>query len=304
MNLKQIEAFRTVMATGSTIAASALLNLSQSAISRQLAQLEADLGFELFLRSKGRLVPTPEARALLEEVEDLTEVLGRVRRTADDLRAGAAGRDLLKIAVAHSLATTAVPAVVRRFLAERPKMAVEIHAGTYDAIERMVASRAADIGFIRLPASDPAFEARPLLRSGSACVMPRGHPLARLPAVTPRDLAGVDMVLLGRQRSIRQEIDATMRVSGTSLRCRVEAHSVATACALVAQGLGVSIVSAFMAEFFRWLPIEIRPFDALVHDFGVITLPGAPPSRAADAFIEMFRDTLVGAAERVAGGAG
>ena len=86
MNFKQLEIFKTIMDTGSTIAAAAQLGLSQSAISRQLASLEEEIGRELFLRDKGRLIPRPEAHLLVDEVDDVAESVARLRVKVGDVR--------------------------------------------------------------------------------------------------------------------------------------------------------------------------------------------------------------------------
>jgi DNA-binding transcriptional LysR family regulator len=77
MKIRQIEIFRSVMMGGSTIAAATALGLSQSAVSRQLTQLDEELGFSLFERSKGRLLPRPEAFALMDKVRKLTSLVAR-----------------------------------------------------------------------------------------------------------------------------------------------------------------------------------------------------------------------------------
>lgn len=64
MNIKQLEVLRTLLSTGSTIATAKAMGLSQSGISRLLAQLEADLSLTLFARDKGRLIPTPRLHFL------------------------------------------------------------------------------------------------------------------------------------------------------------------------------------------------------------------------------------------------
>src|SRR3546814_11294878 len=88
-------------------------------------------------------------------------------RRAEDLKAGTAGDLLVKAAFPHSLATTLLPGVIARFNAARPRVAVEILTGPYDAIERMVADREADIGFARLPTEESGFHVTPLVRSRS-----------------------------------------------------------------------------------------------------------------------------------------
>ena len=88
MNLKHLEVFKAVMTTGSTIAAGPVLQMSQSAISRQLGALEAEIGFPLFQRDRGRLIATPEAHALLPEALEVIERLSKLRRKTEELRTG------------------------------------------------------------------------------------------------------------------------------------------------------------------------------------------------------------------------
>src|SRR3546814_19355552 len=94
MNIRSLEVFKAVMQSGSTTTAGQLLEMSQSAISRQLSGLEETLGFPLFYREKGRLLPTNEATALLAQVVDLVDGVAKMMRRAEALKAGTAG-DLL-----------------------------------------------------------------------------------------------------------------------------------------------------------------------------------------------------------------
>ena len=69
IRLRQLEAFRAVMHAASVTQAAEVLRISQPAVSRLIASLEQDLGFALFSRRRGRLLPTPESTFLLGEVE-------------------------------------------------------------------------------------------------------------------------------------------------------------------------------------------------------------------------------------------
>jgi len=296
MNFKQLEIFKTIMDTGSTMAAASQLGLSQSAISRQLASLEEEIGRELFLRDKGRLIPRPEAHLLRDEVDDVAQSLTRLRVKIGDVRSGAFGEALVRVAFPHSLSTTMLPPLVARFKADHPRVTVEILSGPYDAIERLVHDRIADLGFVRLPTESHSFEARPLFSSGTTCVMPVGHPLAEKQAINVNDLSRHDLILLGRQRINRNELEHELRRMVPTFRCSLEVHSVETACACAAQGLGIAIVPTLIAEFFRSDAIAMRPFlPDKVSDYGIITVPGAPLSWPAEAFINILRGSGGGA---------
>ncbi len=290
MNFRQLEIFKTIMDTGSTMAAAAQLGLSQSAISRQLASLEEEIGRELFLRDKGRLIPRPEAHLLVDEVDEVAQSVSRLRVKIGDVKSGVFGEALVRVAFPHSLSTTMLPPLIARFKADHPRVTVEILSGPYDAIERLVHNRIADLGFVRLPVESHSFDTRPLFASGTTCVMPASHPLTSKEAIDVNDLARNDLILLGRQRINRNELEHELRRMVPSYRCSLEVHSVETACACAAQGLGIAIVPTLIAEFFRNDAIVMRPFlPDKVSEYGIISLPGAPLSWPAEAFINILK---------------
>jgi DNA-binding transcriptional LysR family regulator len=193
----------------------------------------------------------------------------------------------LRVAFPGSLTLTIVPAIVAGFLAESDRVQVEIQTGAYDTIERMLTDGRAEIGFIRLPAQKPGLRLTPLARVRTVCVMPRGHPLAERPAVAIRDLAGVPLILLGRTRAPRRNIDEVFWTAGVRPLVRVEAHSVMSACGLAATGVGVTLVNELMARDYARLGIEIRPLvEVIEHDFAFAVPDAPPPTRTAEMFIE------------------
>jgi DNA-binding transcriptional LysR family regulator len=120
--------------------------------------------------------------------------------------------------------------------------------------------------------------------------MPAGHPLAAKQAIDVNDLARNDLILLGRQRINRNELEHELRRMVPTYRCSLEVHSVETACACAAQGLGIAIVPTLIAEFFRNEAVTMRPFlpDKLA-DYGIISPAGVPLSWTSEAFIEILK---------------
>lgn len=288
MNIKQLDVFRTVAATGSTIAASQALGLSQSAISRQLTSLEEEIGVDLFRRERGRLVLLPSAASLLGEIGELGEILSRIRRTAEDMRAGIEGDTLLRVAFPHSLTTSFLPKLLKEFLALEQRVTFDLLSGPYETIERMVTSREADFGFVRLPTEDPAFAVQPLLESDFICVMPANHELANRPSVTLRDLADCDVLMLGRLKKGRERLEQQLRDERVDPRWRIETHSVEATCRLVEEGLGVSLVPSFIARFIASDKLRfIRCEPVISNAYGIIHRRDAPPSFAAQRFIDL-----------------
>lgn len=290
MNFKQLEIFKTIMDTGSTISAASQLGLSQSAISRQLAALEEEIGRELFLREKGRLKPKPEAFLLVGEIDEVAQSMAKLRTKIGDIRTGVFGEALIRVAFPHSLATTMLPPLIARFKADHPRVTVEILSGPYDAIERMVRGRVADLGFVRLPPEEPGFNTVSLSSSGTTCVMPAGHPLASKETIDVNDLARNDLILLGRQRINRNELEHELRRMVPSYRCSLEVHSVETACVCAAQGLGIAIVPTLIAAYFQSEKLIMRPFRSTKEaDYGIITKADSALSWSCEAFVDLMR---------------
>ena len=297
MNFKQLEAFQAIMASGSATGAAERLGLSQPAISRLLAQFEEDLGLRLFVREKGRLLPTREAEALLQDVQGLVDSVQCFRRHSEQLRLGGFKRRLLKVAVPSTLATALMPAIAQRFMQAHPDVVLEVLSGSYSDAERALLGRAADIALVRLPTEMQGLHASAGLESDAVCIMPKGHVLEQQSEVHPIDLAQTPLILLGRQRQIRHEIDMAFRQARVLPRVIMEVHSVSVACSHVAQGLGVSIVNALLASYCQPETFSIRSFRPRIsYQLGVATLEGAAQSPLNVGFAQMLMDAILAAA--------
>lgn len=245
MNLRQLEIFRAIMITGSVTRAGEMLHISQPAASQLLQQLEADCGFDLFLRRRNRLMPTPEATVLFEEVERMFDGVGRVSRVAASLKEGSWG----------SLSVAGFPAITRRFLPEivadyfatRPNVRVKLESRRSRSLIDWVATQQLDFGVGTLPSDRPDVASRHLRRFAGVCVMLPEHPLAAREELHASDLAGERFVSLGNEDRSRLMIDKVFDELQISRRLQIEAPQSDTACALVACGAGISVVDPFSA---------------------------------------------------------
>lgn len=282
MNLKQLEAFQLVMQLGSTTAAADQLGLSQSAISRLLMQLESSLGLPLFVRTKGRLVSTPEATALLRDAQGLMDAAQGLHRHAEQLRRGGLSRQLLKIAVPSTLATQVLPSWSRTFLHSHPQAVLEILALTYQDAEQALLSREADLALVRLPVARENLLVHGQLDTQTVCVMPQDHTLATQALITPQDLIDMPLVLLGRQGRLRHELDMAFRLARVPPKVTAEVHSVEVACRFVEHGMGVTLVNNMLAQCCRRPKLVAKAFrPELRTPLGIASLKQPQPSPLA-----------------------
>ena len=85
------------------------------------------------------------------------------------------------------------------------------------------------------------------------------HPLAALDEITVKDLRNIPLILIGRQRPNRMALDQVFKKAGVKPMVKIETHTNSSACAYVAHGLGVTIISSFYANLYRHLPVVARP---------------------------------------------
>jgi DNA-binding transcriptional LysR family regulator len=283
-NLKSLECFRAIIVTGSATAAARHLGLTQPAVSRLLAVLETAVGFELFHRRKGRLVPTEEALALHREVDIALQSVDRVSRLARNLRNEDFGA--LSIVSPPSFAEGILSQVIAEFMADHPNLRVALDSQSVEIARDMVALRAVDCGFVKLPADHPRLSCRPLLRAGTVCALPPGHGLGQRRRLGIKDLDGEPLILLGHGRASRGQIDDAFDAAGVQMNVRIETHTVSAACAFARSGLGIAIVNEMLAVLYAGSGIELRRLEPdFVHEYAFMTSADAPMTRVTQRFL-------------------
>ena len=258
-----VEVFRAVMRTGHVTRAAELLHTSQPTVSRELARLEQVLGLVLFERVKGRLRPTAQAQALLEEVERSYEGLERIATTAFNLRDAGAVR--LQVACLPALAHALLPRAVALYRQRRPTAAVALVPLESPQLESTLTEQRHDLGLTEQREPPPGCELSTLLVADEVCVLPPGHALAERRLITPADLAGQSFISLAPTDPYRQQVDAVFAQAGVARQLQLETPSALSVCALVRQGLGVAIVNPLTAlEMAASQALQVRPFSVSI----------------------------------------
>ena len=285
LNLRSLEAFRETMLSGSATAAAGRMGLGQPAVSRLIAQLEQDAGFELFYREKGRLTPTPEALIIYDEIDLAFGGLERVDTLVRDLAAFNTG--ILKIVAPPSLSEGVLSTILSRFMTRFPNVRVSIDSRSTETARAMVANRTADCGFVKLPLDRSDISTVLLSSSETVCVLPRDHPLAAHEILTPELLRTEPLVLLGYGTWTRRQIDDAFREHGVRPEVKLETHTVGSACAFAANGLGIAIVNALLAGNFTRPGMTTRVFrPRILHDYAFMTSALASRLGGASALLE------------------
>jgi DNA-binding transcriptional LysR family regulator len=284
VDLRALRAFRSIVRTGTVTAAGRELGLTQPATSRLLAQLERDMGFELFHRDRGRLVPTSDALLLFEEVELALGGVDHVAELVENIARFRVGR--LRLVAPPSFTEGVLPEIVAAFLTRFPDVHLSIDSRSVETTRMMIATRAVDAGFVKMPLDRPDLAAESVVLSHSVCVLTREHPLAAQPALEPRLLRGEPLILLGAGRHSRAQIDAAFAEAGVAPRVRIDTHTIGSACGLAARGVGIAIVNALLARPYLRDGLVALPFrPELRHEYAFVTAAVPGPTRLAREFL-------------------
>ncbi len=288
LGLRALKSFAEIMRTGSATAAGRNLGMTQPAVSRIIAQLERDVGFELFYRDRGRLVPTKDGVTLAAEVELALAGLERVNSLVRDIAVSATGE--LRVVAPPSFSENLLPELVAAFVAKYPGVRFNLDSRSVETTKAMIATRVVDCGFMKLPIDDAGLDVETLVTSGSICVLPETHSLAAYPSLTPELLHGHPLVLLGSGRQWRAQVDQAFAAYGLRPTVAIETHTHGSACGLAARGIGVAIVNALLAQSYIRAPLVQRSFDPpITHQYAFITSALSMPSLLTEAFREEAR---------------
>lgn len=275
LEYRHLEVFRAVMRSGSVTGAGALLGVSQPAVSRLLAQTEALAGFPLFERIRGRLVPTPLAHALHEEVERVFIGVEEISALTERLRQRSPRRILL--ASVPVLTLSLLPRVAVFWREARREAPLAVHSRTVGGVLGMVASRQADIGLSTGLHRMPGLRSAKLARARAYCAMAAGHRLAAQPLVRAADLDGEAYIALSREEGRQALVDRALEGSGARPTELVECRMTSGAAAMAAAGAGVAVIDAFAAAPFLGTGLVLRPFEpAVTVDYQVFWPEEAP----------------------------
>lgn len=288
---RQLEVFRATMERGTVTAAAERLGVSQPAVSKILAGLEAEIGYPLFTRVKRRLAPTSEARLLAAEVARLYHGLERLSDVAREIRERQIGD--LHIYSTPALGRTVLPDVLAGFLKKHAQAHVIFHVRSSTYINQKMVDQQLDLGFSMMPFEHPSMVTEELSRATAVCVMPRDHRLARRKVIRPADLRGERFLSFPLDGRMRHIVDAVFEQDRIDRRTQIDVYSSAEACALAARGVGVSIVEPFTARDYAKSGIAIVPFEPKIrYLFRAMRPRYRKPSLLADAFLDAVKSHL------------
>lgn len=232
--------FLSLAQTQNTRDTAALLQVNQSNVSRAIARLEAHLGLALFARHGKRLELNRNGVAFRADAAAVLDALELARRHADAIAAEAR---IVRIGFLHSTARWLVPDVVQRFRQLHPGERVTLRQGFARDLYGWLADDVLDLVLCTAPAAPLPDVTWHTLADEELCIaVPPGDPLAARTTASATDIAGREFIGFSRIAEMRTVVDEIFAVAGVTVRTAFESSEIDTMRALVAGGLGVSIL--------------------------------------------------------------
>lgn len=291
MNLRQIEIFGRVMTLGSLGEAARSLGLSQPAASRILRHAEDQLGFPLFERVRGRLVPTAEARGLYATTRRLHDALATLDAVADALRGGHDGH--LRLVVTPALGMGVLPKAVGAFRRLHPEVTLDLVIRPSGAMTQALRGGAFDFGLGLGSSETPGLEREVLGEARMVCLCGRGSPLAALDTVRLEHLVGQGFIGVAGDGPLSLLFREATARAGVVVRPQVTVETLHLARTLVENGGGVTLVDPYTAAAADPARTVIRPLEPPLRcAVTLLRLEEHPLSLQARRFVTLFRDRL------------
>jgi LysR family cys regulon transcriptional activator len=262
MNFQQLRSVRATVRSGFNLTEVAtILCTSQPGVSRQIRELEEELGVEVFARAGKRLTGlTAPGAALLPIVERLLLEAENLKRAGDDFASRKDGR--LTVAATHSQARYALPHVVRDFRLLFPKVTLHLHQGSPKQVAEMLLSGEADLGVAtEALALYPQLVTLPCYRWTHSIVVPPGHPLLdHQEPVTLRQLIEYPIITYNAGFTGRSHIDDAFAREGLHPNVVLTAMDADVIKTYVELGMGVGIIASIALDPER--DSQLRMLDA------------------------------------------
>lgn len=239
MELRVLRYFLAVAREENITKAAALLHVTQPTLSRQLMQLEDELGVKLFRRSQYRVVLTDDGMLLRRRAQEIVELADKAERELQHTEAELTGE--IAIGCGESVGMTFLSEHIREFRKLHRQVQFRIYSANADDIKERIEKGLLDMGLLTEPVDigRHAFLRTPQ-KDRWGVLLPKEHPLAQKGAVRPKDLLGVPLLISGRE-TVRNELAGWFGDAYDKIEVAASYNLILNAANMVKNGVGVAL---------------------------------------------------------------
>lgn len=295
LTLRQIEVIRAIMVAGTVKGAAELLNVSAPGISRVMKHSESQLGVRLFSRTHGRYLPTDEAREIFDQITEVFKSVGNLDHALGVLKAG--GTRPVAFAAVPSIASHVFPPAIRRLREKYPELGLHLNVlKIEEAVDYLLLNKGEMVA-LSYRLDHPGLSMQPLYSGSLVAILPLGHRLADRPTVSLKELINETLIGIDPNDPYGRILAEPFRANGLGLEYNIQARTGQMVAALVAQGLGVSVIDQLsIAGHSADTSIVVKPIEepTSFKAFAAFNIQ-KPRSVFADSMVEFLKVEMAAA---------
>lgn len=248
--------FRTVLEQGTFYKASVVLNVTPSAISHSVNQLESELGFPVFVRSRTGVKLTPDGQKILPLIQEIINDQNRLEQVAQQIQGLDTG--LIRIGAFSSACINWLPPLIQTFAKSYPQVKISVRQAGFNEITEAVKSGQLDLGLTMLPENDLGITVEKILEDEIYCIAPLNFQVKNGHSVSEEDLVNYNFIL--QQSDYDLDTKAALdhySIKSTAIQFSIDDQSIV---AMVEAGLGLGILPALALQKMQG-EVQILPFS-------------------------------------------
>lgn len=241
MELRQIIYFIEVAKREHVTAAANALHVAQSAVSRQIFNLEAELGVDLFIRKGRNIKLTAIGKVFLQHMEQAMKVMDAAKQVVDEYKDPERGT--VHVGFPSSLASYLLPTAISAFRERYPDVKFQLNQGTYrDLIQDVIKGNINIALLAPVPKEEKRVESSILFSENVVVLLPLNHPLANCSSITLNQLKDDSFVLFPKGYILRDLVEEHCEQLGFEPIVSFEGQDIDAIKGLVSAGLGITLV--------------------------------------------------------------
>jgi len=287
MEMQQLRYVVAVARTANFSRAAEQCHVSQPSLSQQIQKLEDELGERLFDRMKREAKLTSHGETFLRRAVRILEEVDAAKREATD------AQDLLRgtltIGVLPTIAPYLLPDVMARFMERFPGVEIVVQEDTTARLIKLALDYEIDFALASQPIHNERLEVTGLFSEELLLALPPGHPLTRKRTVAVADLEGERLMVMKEGHCLGDQVLGFCERRDVKPKISFRSSQLETIQALVASGLGISLIPAMAARSKRGYLPEYRSLPSPRPERNIVTAwpKQRPPGRAANEFLKM-----------------
>ncbi len=305
ITLRQLQAFVLTAEIGSISKVAGYMNLTQSAVSLLVKELEAAVGGATLLDRSSRPISLTEAgrQALLRA----QLICSEAKLFSEQLRDySELNRGNVRIGASVAIASVLLAPLVKIFRSLHPTIVIEIHETDPGALQDVIRKGSIDLALMTIEADDADdLVIEPVLRDRLSMIALRSDPNATRKFVTWRELSALKTISVRRPNTIREIIEKSMSIHAITFAPDLEVSNLATALSLVSEGLGCAVLPAYLVPYASAAHLVAVPLKdpEVTRTIALVRRRGRPVSPATSAFAALAKKELSSRGTRIQNGA-